>query len=136
MVSPDPKLAQTERYQTGLGRVRGLGAGGGAHHWWLQRLSALALVPLSVWFIASLLVLPAHDFDTARLWLGQPLVALPMLLFMNTALWHMGQGLQVVIEDYVHSMGNKFLALIVLKFVTWFAIALTTFSILQIAFTV
>jgi len=116
--------------------VRGLGAGGGTHHWWLQRLGSLALVPLSVWFVISLLALPGHDFDTARLWLAQPLAAVLMLLFLNLSLWHMGQGLQVVIEDYVHSMGNKFLALIVLKFVTWFAMALATFSILQIAFTV
>lgn len=131
MVSPDPN-----RYQTRLGRVRGLGAGGGTHHWWLQRLGSLALVPLSVWFVISLLALPGHDFDTARLWLAQPLAAVMMLLFLNLSLWHMGQGLQVVIEDYVHNMGNKFLALIVLKFVTWFALALATFSILQIAFTV
>ena len=131
MVSPDPN-----RYQTRLGRVRGLGAGGGTHHWWLQRLGSLALVPLSVWFVISLLALPGHDFDTARLWLAQPLAAVLMLLFLNLSLWHMGQGLQVVIEDYVHSTGNKFLALIVLKFVTWFALALATFSILQIAFTV
>jgi succinate dehydrogenase / fumarate reductase membrane anchor subunit len=128
--------SDSKRYQTRLGRVRGLGAGGGTHHWILQRLSALALVPLSVWFVVSLLVLPGYDLETARLWLAQPLVAVLMLLFVNTSLWHMGQGLQVVIEDYIHSMGHKFLALIVLRFVTWFAMALATFSLLQIAFTV
>jgi succinate dehydrogenase / fumarate reductase, membrane anchor subunit len=131
MVSPDPN-----RMQTRLGRVRGLGAGGGTHHWWAQRIGSLALVPLSVWFIASLLALPTLDFELARTWLAQPLVAVLMLLFVNLSLWHMGQGLQVVIEDYVHSMGHKFLALIVLRFVMWLAMALATFSVLQIAFTV
>jgi succinate dehydrogenase / fumarate reductase membrane anchor subunit len=130
MVSPDPN-----RFQTRLGRVRGLGAAGGTHHWWLQRLSSLALVPLSVWFVASLLALPGHDFDTARRWLAEPVVAVLVLLFLNVSLWHMGQGMQVVIEDYVHRLGKKFFAVIVLKFVTWFAIALVTFSILQISLT-
>jgi succinate dehydrogenase / fumarate reductase membrane anchor subunit len=131
MVSPDPN-----RFQTRLGRVRGLGAGGGTHHWWMQRLTSMALLPLSVWFVISLLALPGHDFETARLWLAQPLAAVLMLLFVNLSLWHMGQGLQVVIEDYLHSLCSKFTALIVLRFVTWFAMALATFSVLQIAFTV
>jgi succinate dehydrogenase / fumarate reductase, membrane anchor subunit len=126
----------TPRMETRLGRVRGLGAGGGTHHWWLQRLTALALVPLSVWIMVSLLALPALDYSTATLWLAQPLVAVFMLLFVTVSLWHMGQGLQVVIEDYVHAMGYKFLALVLLRFTVWFAAALATFSILKLTVTV
>lgn len=124
------------RFETRLGRVRGLGAGGGTHHWWMQRLGSLALVPLSVWLVVSLVTLPAMDYEVAQMWLAQPMTAILMLLFVNVSLWHTLQGLQVVIEDYVHQTSSKITALVTLRFGVWFLMAIATFSILKLAFTV
>lgn len=71
-------------------------------HWRNQRFSALALVPLGLWFLWSLLSLPDHRHATVMAWLGQPLQAGLALLFAWSALWHSMQGLQVVTEDYVN----------------------------------
>lgn len=95
-----------------LGRVKGLGAAGeGTGHWWAQRLTALALVPLTVWLVASLVTLAGADYAVMRAWLGSPVVAGLLILFLLASVHHAQLGLQVVIEDYVHSEGAK-LALI------------------------
>lgn len=94
--------------RTPLGRVRGLGtAKDGTHHWWLQRLTAIALVPLTIWFVISLLqVFGMSRIEVAR-WIRSPSAAAPMALFLIAAFWHLKLGLQVVIEDYVHHEGWK-----------------------------
>ncbi|MAU40901.1 MAG: succinate dehydrogenase, hydrophobic membrane anchor protein [Kordiimonas sp.] len=89
--------------QTPLGRVRGLGsAKSGTHHWWMQRVTAVALVPLALWFVASLVCMVNADYQAAVDWLSNPLVALLMLLFVVTGLYHLKLGMQVIIEDYLH----------------------------------
>ncbi len=121
---------------TQLGRVRGLGsAKSGAHHWWLQRVTAVANVLLLGWFVISLLRLPAYDLETVRRWLSEPLVAVPMVLLVANVCWHFRLGLQVFIEDYVHEDGLKAAALIALKFYAVALAAVGIFSILKIAFT-
>ena len=94
---------------TELGRVRGLGsAKEGAHHWWAQRVTAGANLFLMVWFFAAIARMPAYDYDTARTWLQSPWAAIPMGLLIVSVFYHFRLGLQVLIEDYVHTPGNKF----------------------------
>jgi succinate dehydrogenase membrane anchor subunit len=119
---------------TGIGRVRGLGsARSGTRHWWMQRVTAAGNVILLLWFVASLLRLPALDYETVVKWLSSPLVAVPMLLFVVNVFWHFRLGLQVVIEDYQHDE-TRVGALILLNFYTVALAAISIFSILRIAF--
>src|SRR5215472_12756587 len=85
-----------------LGRALGLGsAKEGVEHWWLQRVTAVALVPLSVWFAAVVVKLAGADLDTVRAWIGHPLPAVLLALLLIATFYHMALGLQVVVEDYV-----------------------------------
>jgi len=119
---------------TEIGRVRGLGAAkSGVHHWWLQRVTAIANLLLVIWLIVSLVRLPDLGHQTVTDWMGQPLAAVPLILFTVSVFWHARLGLQVLIEDYLHSEGNKVAALLALNA---FAIAgglVGVFSILKIA---
>ncbi|MFM7027393.1 MAG: succinate dehydrogenase, hydrophobic membrane anchor protein [Chakrabartia sp.] len=121
---------------TGLGRVRGLGSakhGGG--HWVLHRMTAVSNLLLMLWLVFSLLRLPAYDYFAVRLWLEQPLVAVPMMLLVISVFWHFRIGLQVLIEDYVHDDGLKFASLAALGFYTFGSGALALFAIAKIALT-
>ena len=103
--------------RTPLGRVRGDGAAKeGVGHWWAQRLTSIALVPLLVWLLFSLLSLPALDHATVSAWMGAPGRALLLILLVAISAWHSQLGVQVVIEDYVHGAGMKVLALVVSSF--------------------
>ncbi|MEA3010816.1 MAG: succinate dehydrogenase / fumarate reductase, rane anchor subunit [Sphingomonadales bacterium] len=117
------------------GRVRGTGsAREGAEHWWHERLSSVAVFLLFVWLIVSLLRLPALDYRGVTEWLRDPRAAVPMLLLVAATFWHLKMGLQVVIEDYVHDEGNKFLGLALLTFATFGGAAFAIFAVLKIAF--
>jgi succinate dehydrogenase / fumarate reductase membrane anchor subunit len=119
---------------TGIGRVRGLGsAKAGAHHWWLQRVTAAGNVLLLIWFVVSLFRLPAFDHKTVVTWLGSPFVAVPMILLVANVFWHFRLGLQVVLEDYQHGE-SKIIGLILINFYAVGGAALAIFSILKIAF--
>lgn len=101
-----------------LSRVLGSGsAKEGVSHWWLQRLTSVALIPLAIWFLLALLSLPALDYFTMRDWLAAPGHGLATLLLVLTLVWHSSLGVQVVIEDYVHHHGLKLAALVLTKFV-------------------
>jgi succinate dehydrogenase / fumarate reductase membrane anchor subunit len=121
--------------QSPLGKVRGLGsAGTGVHHWWVQRLTALALVPLAVWLLVSLLALPAFDFVTLVSWIGGTWTASLLTLFVLTASWHSSLGMQVILEDYVHDHGLKTTSLVLSGFVHAALAVLGVFAIARIAF--
>lgn len=99
-----------------LGRVRGLGtAKEGVSHWWAQRLTALALIPLTVWFVVSIAILTGADHAAVREWAGSPLVASLLILLIVAVFYHSYLGLQVVVEDYVHHEGFKVGGLIVIQ---------------------
>ena len=113
-----------------LGRVKGLGAAHeGVGHWWAQRLTALALIPLTVWLVASMVALAGADYEVVRAWLGAPVPAGLMILFLVAALHHGQLGLQVVIEDYVHNEGAKIASLLAVK---GLAIVLGLFGVLAV----
>jgi succinate dehydrogenase / fumarate reductase, membrane anchor subunit len=91
------------RLRSPLGRARGLGsAKEGVEHWVAQRITALALVPLSLWFVAAVVRLAGADFDAMQNWVGRPLPAIVLILLLIATVYHAGLGLQVIIEDYVH----------------------------------
>lgn len=103
MANSEHGRVQVEILRSQLGRVRGLGsAHAGVGHWWAQRLTAIALVPLSLWFIASAVRLEGASRADVVTWLHGPVPLVLMLCLIVATFWHMELGLRVVIEDYVH----------------------------------
>jgi len=101
-----------------LAKARGLGsAKDGTAHWWAQRVSAIALVPLVLYVLYLLVSLAGADYATVRLTIAQPVNALLLILFIGTAFWHARLGLQVVIEDYIHVGWLEISLMIAVKFV-------------------
>jgi succinate dehydrogenase / fumarate reductase membrane anchor subunit len=117
-----------------LGYVSGLGsAKSGVHHWWLQRLTSIALVPLSIWFTVSILSLPSLERVTVISWMSQSWTALLLVIFVLVASWHSQLGVRVVVEDYVHG-GMKTLMLVIVTFAHALLAVTGIFAILKVAF--
>ena len=121
--------------QSDLGRVKGLGSSkSGTSHWWAQRVSALALIPLTLWFIYSAMKFIGMDLFAFRAWLNEPGSVLLLSLFLIALFYHMQLGLQVVIEDYVHSEKNKIFLLLINKFAAAIFAISSLVAIIQIAY--
>ncbi len=117
-----------------LGRALGHGsASEGAHHWWVQRLTSIALLPLGFWFAVSIATLPLGDAAVLSSWVAQGWNALLLVLFILVAARHSQLGVQVVIEDYVHGHGIKTLSLIVSLFAHIFLAAAAVYAVLRMA---
>ena len=117
-----------------LGRVRGLGsAKDGTEHWWLQRVTALALIPLSIWFVIFMIQLVHADHNRVIRWIEYPVNAVLLILLLVCTFYHALLGLQVVIEDYVHSEGLKLATLLIVKFAVIVSAASAVFAVLKIA---
>jgi succinate dehydrogenase / fumarate reductase membrane anchor subunit len=127
-------MSAREELRTPLARATGLGsAGRGTEHFWRQRMSAVALIPLSIWFVVSALSLVGANLAETLVFLAEPMNAILMFLFLFAALYHMTLGVQVVIEDYIHGERVKLLFLMLNRF---FAIGVgfaAAFSLLKIA---
>lgn len=123
-----------QSFRSPLRVVRGLGcAKAGTHHWWMQRVTALALVPLTLWLVPCLVILRRAPYEDFIDWVAQPLTTIPLLLFLGASFYHLKLGLRVVIEDYVHNETRKMVTLILVNFAI---IALGTaciFSVLKIS---
>ena len=99
-----------------LGRVKGLGsAKQGVHHWRVQRLTALALLPLSLWFVTALMSLVTAPHSAVVAWIAQPHITVLLLALVMALFWHAQLGLQVVIEDYIHRPGRQIAAQLVVR---------------------
>ncbi len=122
-------------YRTPLARARGLGsAKQGSGHWVVERVTSIALVPLSLWAVCSGLTLAHVGYDGVVAWLHSPLNAVLSSLLLAVGFQHMQAGLRVVIEDYLHVPMTRNLALLANLFVCAFAAALAIFCILKVAF--
>jgi succinate dehydrogenase / fumarate reductase, membrane anchor subunit len=121
--------------RSALGHVRGLGsAKEGTHHWWQQRLTAAALVPLSIWLIASIVNLSSADYAGFVNWFRNPIHASVMILFLIAAFHHTQLGMQVVIEDYVPGHAARVVCVTAVKFACLALAVLCIVSILVVAF--
>jgi succinate dehydrogenase / fumarate reductase membrane anchor subunit len=111
-------------------RARGLGsAKDGTHHWWMQRVTAIALIPLVVWFAVSLIRFAPEGQAAARAWIASPVTMAMLILTIAAGMWHAALGIQVVIEDYVHAEGWRIGLNLAVKFA---AAALTVASVVAI----
>ena len=122
------------RMRSPLGRAIGLGsAKQGVEHWWAQRITAVALVPLSLWFASAVIGLAGADLETVQNWVARPLPAILLVLLLIALFYHTSLGLQVVIEDYVHTELVKLGLLVVTRLLCFgFAVA-GIFAVLGIA---
>jgi succinate dehydrogenase / fumarate reductase, membrane anchor subunit len=119
---------------TSIGKVRGLGsAHSGAHHWLVQRFTAIGNLVLVVWFVASILMLPNLSHATVIEWITRPVPATAMALMVICTVWHARLGVQVLIEDYVHEHANKFAALAALNLSAFAAAAFGLFCVVRLA---
>ena len=121
-------------FRTALGRARGLGsAKDGVGHWWGQRVSALALIPLCLWFAVSVLTLVHADYGTAQAWVHIPWVAVLLVLLLAAVFYHAYLGVQVVVEDYMQGEALKLASLLAIKFLCVLLAAGGIFAVLRIA---
>ena len=122
-------------FRTPLGRARGLGsAKRGTGHWLAQRVTAVALIPLTLWFVASVLIHMHADYVTVLNWMHSPVVAVLLVLLVATLYYHAYLGLQTVIEDYVHDEWLKVSTLVLLKFICILLAVIGIFAVLRVAF--
>ncbi|AKM10477.1 succinate dehydrogenase, hydrophobic membrane anchor protein [Croceicoccus naphthovorans] len=118
---------------THIGQVRGLGsAKHGAHHWLVQRFTAIGNLVLVLWFVFSLATLPDYSFSTVHAWLSGPIAATAMVLLIVSTFWHARLGMQVMIEDYVHG-ANRFAAIVLLNLIFFAAGVFGVVSVIRIA---
>jgi succinate dehydrogenase / fumarate reductase membrane anchor subunit len=122
-------------FRTPVKQARGLGsARSGVRHWWMQRVTAIALIPLGVWFAASFIALLGADYVTVTAWLSNPLNAVLTAVLVAVMFQHSWLGVQVVVEDYVHAEGVKIASLLLLKFIHVLLAVYGVFVVLSIAF--
>ena len=120
--------------RTPLAHARGLGsAKSGTAHWWAQRLTAIALIPLVIWFVVSIVIMTGSDHDAVVAWIGNPLTAVLMVLLIVAVLHHMQLGMQVVVEDYVHTRWMEIALLLLNKGAALLLGAVGILSVLKIA---
>ena len=127
-------IRQTKSMSTPLARARGLGsAKSGLHHWWHQRVSAVAMVGLVSWMVVLLCSLVEADYQTALNMLAHPVNATVVVLFVAVGLWHASLGLQVVLEDYVANEGVRLIAILAVKMAASVTAILAILSVLKVA---
>ena len=121
-------------FRTPLARARGLGsARHGTRHFWNQRITAVALVPLCAWFVFSMVAVGGAHYDAVHEWARQPGTALLLGVFTISLFYHAQLGIQVVIEDYVHTQWLKVASLMLLKLLAFLLAAAALLALLRIA---
>ena len=122
------------RLRTPLAKIEGLGsAKAGTLHFWHQRMTAVALVPLSIWFVASAIAYVGADQGAVAAYFADPINAVPMFLFIVASTYHMSLGLQTIIEDYFHNEGQKIVLLLLNRFAAWAIGTTSTFALVRMA---
>ena len=120
--------------RTPIKQARGVGSSGeGVHHWWLHRVSAIALIPLTLWFVAGVIGIVAQDYEAAVAWVRDPWVTVLLLLFVSTVFHHSMLGIQVVVEDYVHQRTALVVSLLLNTFLHYLFAAAALVAVLRIS---
>lgn len=121
-------------FRSPLAKAKGWGTSGDAtHFFWVQRLSALALIPLVIWLCISIAFLPQASYPTIVTWFQHPFNSVMMILLVLVAFQHGQMGLQVIIEDYISSHKLRITLILVIKFMAYFLMVLGVFSVIKIA---
>jgi succinate dehydrogenase / fumarate reductase membrane anchor subunit len=124
----------TKDLRSPLAKVKGLGTSADAtHHFWLQRLTSLALIPLTLWFCFSIALLPEASYSAIIAWLQSPFNAVMMILLVLISFHHAQLGLQVILEDYIAYYGYRLAIILAIKFTSYFMMVLGVYSIIKIA---
>jgi len=124
-----------KRLRSWFGKARGLGsAKSGSVYWWRERATALALIPLSIWFVVELLRLPFADYAEAVHWLSDIYTVAMMILLLVMTIYHAALGMQVIYEDYIHHEGLKITSILVTKGLFALAGLIAVLSILKVYF--
>ncbi|MBR0655349.1 succinate dehydrogenase, hydrophobic membrane anchor protein [Plastoroseomonas arctica] len=124
----------TPSLRSPLGRVRGLGsARSGTHHWWMQRVTSIALLPLTIWLVFALASLAGAGFSEAQVWVARPFNAVLLLAFLGAGFHHTAAGLQVVIEDYVKPDSRRIVVMLVVKGLCALLWLMASLAVLRIA---
>ena len=125
----------TPTLRSSLGRAVGLGsAKEGVAHWWAQRITALALVPLTLWFVVAIVALAGADRAMFVEWVRNPLPAVLLVLLLVATFYHAALGLQVVIEDYIENMALRLALLIVMRLAAIVLVVRGVFAVLKLSF--
>ncbi len=120
-------------FRTPLSKALGLGAAGeGAAHWWMQRLTAVALLPLVLWFGFSVALISEMDYATITTWIGSPFISVLLILLIVTGVYHMQLGLKIIVEDYIHVPWMKLTGIILVDFVCIVLMVAGILSVLKI----
>jgi succinate dehydrogenase / fumarate reductase membrane anchor subunit len=121
-------------FRTPLSRARGSGAAGhGASHWVAERVSSIALIPLTLWMVYAALAVSKSDYAGVVSFVRQPVNAVLIVLVLVVSGWHMHAGARVVVEDYMHKMLGRSALLVLNLFVAVLVTALAVFSVLKVA---
>jgi succinate dehydrogenase / fumarate reductase, membrane anchor subunit len=121
--------------RTPLAQVRGLGsAHSGTHHFWVQRVTAIANIPLSLFVVGLIISTSGSNYAAVKATLGSPLVAIPLILFIGSAVYHMRLGMQMIIEDYVPSEGPRLVLLLASTFFSVVVGLASVFAVLKLSF--
>ena len=132
--STSTQTPRQSQMRSALGRVRGAGsAKSGAHHWWMQRVTSIALLPLTIWFILSLATNAGMTHGEAVAWIGSPLNAVLLLALIGLTFHHIAAGLQVIIEDYANSEWVKMASILAVKGICWLLGIAAVLAVLRIA---
>jgi succinate dehydrogenase / fumarate reductase, membrane anchor subunit len=128
-------MAMSRQMRSPLGRVLGLGsAKEGVEHWWMQRITAIALVPLAIWFIIAALGMIGADRAAMVVWMHNPMSPVFAILLIVTVVYHLALGLQVVIEDYIHGEAWKLGLIIVMRLWCIVLVGRGVLAVLTLAF--
>lgn len=120
--------------RTPLALARGLGsAKDGTSHWWMQRVTAVLLAPLSVWFLFCALPMIGAGYADARVWLAQPMHAFLILALVLAVIYHALLGVQVVVEDYIHARWLEVALLTAVRLIAFLAALATSLAVVRIA---
>lgn len=122
-------------YRSPLSRARGLGsAKEGVGHWWMQRVTSAALLPLMVWLVVTLALLGRADYASMLEWVANPVVAVLLIVLIPTLFYHSSLGVRVVVEDYVGTKWLEISIISVVNFINILLAAASMFAVLKIAF--